>query len=236
MLCPDLVLQSPADSDQPPLVGRWRRDSTSRTSQQHQKSPPAGSGAGLTGGPSSRRPGAVRAGDGGAAGLEDPAAGGTIRGEISKGCCVEAAGGDRSSTASTGVQTRDSKRDLQRSTTSGGPPPTTPGRAKNGSDGLGAGGSGGGGGGGGGGGRTGLVGADAEPAAGSSTQQDLLLLYFLRLMDGVAQKEYVVLLCGGGGAGGAGNREDRAEGGRGRWLSWARFSFLGQIHSLLPRR
>ena len=61
------------------------------------------------------------------------------------------------------------------------------------------------------------------------------LLYFLRLMDSsrVAEKKYVVLLCGGGDGDGHGEVDGR--GGR-AWLSWARFSFLGQLHSLLPRR
>lgn len=237
VLCPDLVLQSPAAEA---LVGRGvsdrkRRDSQGGNPYQHQisKSTPTSTGSAAAAAPTaaaaSRRPGASRAS--GAEGLESAAGG--MPGEISSGSgeAVLVQDRDRPSTASGRVlQTRD-RRDQQDSTrtaAAAGPPPTTPGRAKNG-------------------GRrrssssspptTSAEDAEASSSSASSAQhqQHRLLLYFLRLMDSVARKEYVVLLCGGGGS----NRdreEDQRGAGRGRWLSWARFSFLGQIHSLLPRR
>lgn len=54
-----------------------------------------------------------------------------------------------------------------------------------------------------------------------SAAVERLLLYFVRLLDEIAGREYVLLLCGGGWGG---------------WLSWGRFSMLGEMHSLLPRR
>lgn len=78
-----------------------------------------------------------------------------------------------------------------------------------------------------------VISASSSAAAAASRTHEQFLLYFLRLMDSfrVAEKKYVVLLCGGGGGGGG-----DGDVGRGSWLSWARFSFLGQVHSLLPRR
>lgn len=76
-----------------------------------------------------------------------------------------------------------------------------------------------------------------------------LLLYFVELMDSVADKEYVMLLvCGRSGTGGRGSggaeadisedpsRGQGASGSGGGWITWGRFSLLGQMHSLLPRR
>lgn len=86
-----------------------------------------------------------------------------------------------------------------------------------------------------------------EPSLGNeegSAAMERLLLYFVRLMDEIAEREYVLLLCGGGGGcGDGGGNHDSSGGGGSRkvgssrvWLTWARFSLLGRIHSLLPRR
>lgn len=89
-----------------------------------------------------------------------------------------------------------------------------------------------------------------EQNVGSSAVASLLL-YFVRLMDNVADRKYVVLLCAGGGgrsvgeqsaaaaaaaAGGLGTDAAGTGGGAGGWVTWGRFSLLGQMHSLLPRR
>eukprot|EP00903_Cladosiphon_okamuranus_P021819 g20063.t1 len=249
VLCPDLVLrssqaQSPSEGAKHALVNVNRAaasDRRRRDSQRHPKTPPAGSGAETSAG--SRRSEASRAGA--AEALETPASG--SQREISEGYMYREVAGERtsSSTASAGVQTGN-PRDSTLSAGVGGPSPTTPGRARN------EGGSGlltGGGGSGGGSSRRPSAGgvdyAEADSSAQQQQQQqeDLMLLHFLRLMDGVSQKEYVVLLCGGGGGGGgsgsgsgSGAGREGRDGASRRWLSWARFSFLGQIHSLLPRR
>lgn len=73
----------------------------------------------------------------------------------------------------------------------------------------------------------------AEASVGSAAMA-WLLLYFVWLMDNVADRPYVMLLCAGG-AGEDGGGGSGGGGGEG-WMAWARFSLLGQMHSLLPRR
>lgn len=84
-----------------------------------------------------------------------------------------------------------------------------------------------------------------ESNVGSAAMEHLLL-YFVRVMDAVADGEYVLLLCDGC-SGGVGEGDHSGKiGGKGvpltpgaertGWLSWGRFSMLGQMHSLLPRR
>lgn len=251
VLCPDLVMQCPAEAP----VGRTatnrkRRDypttDTASQQQRHQKSPSSGSSGAahpvaVTADARTIRPGASRA----AGGVEG--VGSSTGEEISESHSLrsgEAVPG-RTCTASARVpQTLDDHHQHCDSghTSPAGPPPTTPRRAKNSSgnsrrsslrsveDGSGGDGA-----------SASAAAAAAADTGSSSTQpqQDLLLLYFLRLMDSVTRGEYVVLLCGGDGGEDAHKREHEEGGrggGRGRWLNWARFSRLGQIHSFLPRR
>ncbi|KAG5184530.1 hypothetical protein JKP88DRAFT_354412 [Tribonema minus] len=55
---------------------------------------------------------------------------------------------------------------------------------------------------------------------GESTELARLLLYFVALLDGVVGGRYVLVFCNTGFD----------------WLSWSRYSFLGQLHGALPRR
>lgn len=83
-------------------------------------------------------------------------------------------------------------------------------------------------------------GEGGSPVAGErnvgSAAMARLLLFFVRLMDKVADREYVLLLCGGERGGGADRAGGGGGGGREGWVTWGRFSLLGQMHSLLPRR
>ncbi|CAM9341000.1 unnamed protein product [Scytosiphon promiscuus] len=82
-----------------------------------------------------------------------------------------------------------------------------------------------------------------ESSVGSAAMEELLL-YFVRMMDPIADREYVLLLCGGCPdvvGDDSGKIRGRATaflpgGERSGWLTWGRFSMLGQMHSLLPRR
>lgn len=90
--------------------------------------------------------------------------------------------------------------------------------------------------------KTALMGG--SPVAGEenvgSAAMESLLLYFVQLMDSVAEREYVMLLCAGergeSGEGADGAAGASGGGSGGGWVSWGRFSLLGQMHSLLPRR
>lgn len=76
-------------------------------------------------------------------------------------------------------------------------------------------------------GRTSLVAGERNVG---SVEMENLLLYFVRLMDKVVEREYILLLlCPEG-------KDDARGGGTEGWVTWGRFSLLGQMHSLLPRR
>lgn len=63
-----------------------------------------------------------------------------------------------------------------------------------------------------------------------SVEMENLLLYFVRLMDKIVEREYVLLLlC-------PRSKDDASSGEAKGWVTWGRFSLLGQMHSLLPRR
>lgn len=79
-----------------------------------------------------------------------------------------------------------------------------------------------------------------ESSVGSAAMEELLL-YFVRVMDTIADGEYVLLLCGSPSGAESGKTSGDASailpgGERQGWLSWGRFSMLGQMHKLLPRR
>lgn len=87
----------------------------------------------------------------------------------------------------------------------------------------------------------------SERSVGSAAVASLIL-YFVKLMDSVANRDYVVLLVCGRyteHAGGFGDDADIPDDVMGEgdgsvsaagWITWGRFSLLGQLHSLLPRR